>query len=140
MCGPGSSTIMGKPLYIENLNYPVYAIDSSSLSCSCSVEALNCSSQIKVSFVHFQLNDGGGCPGTQKIQINDNGTDHEYTCSNNTGYEITSILTSSSNYMSVTLDNPKGIAGGYFWIAFEGKVVVKNYKKAYPFDSEQSLF
>ena len=126
MCGSKLTTVTGKPLYIQNLNYPSNAIDSSSTSCTCSVEALSCSSTIKVSFIHFQLYDSGGCPGTQKIQINDNGTDHEYTCSNNTGYEIkSSVFTSSTNYITVTLDNPNGVAGGHFWIAFEGNVVIE---------------
>ena len=127
MCGSGSSTSTGEPLYIQSFDYPDTSIRSSDTSCSCSVEANSCSSQIKVYFVHFQLSEAGGCPGTQKIQINDNGTVYDYTCADNTGYEIKSILTSSSNYLTVALDNPDAINGGYFWMAFEGNIIARKY-------------
>ena len=123
MCGSVSATSTGQPLYIENFAYPSNAIHSSDTSCSCSVEANSCFARINVYFVHFQLSEVGGCRGSQKIMLNDDGTVHDYTCSNNTGYEITSILTSSSNYLTVTLDNPDGVAGGYFWMAFEGEKI-----------------
>ena len=126
MCGSGSSTSTGEPLYVENFGYPANQILSFTTSCTCSVEAQSCSSKIKVYFVHFQLHDGGECPGTQKIVINDDEDVHEYTCSENTGYNITSILTSSTNYLTVTLDNPDGVAGGYFWMAFEGNIIIRS--------------
>ena len=129
MCDSGSYTSTGESLYLQNFNYPDNQIRSSDTRCTCSVEARSCSSQIKVYFVHFQLYGGEGCPEKQKIVINDDGNVHEYTCSNNTGYEITSIFTSSSNYLTVTLDNPDNVAGGYFWIAFEGKRIFRQGEK-----------
>lgn len=128
MCTVGSNTRTGSLLYIKNRDYPS-VIRSTDTGCSCSIEAASCSSQIKVYLVHFQLRDGGqSCTGTQQVEIDDNGNIQRLTCSNNTDYEITMKMTSTSNYMNATLMNSGGTADGYFWIGFEGvKIYIINY-------------
>ena len=121
MCSASTLTKTGSLLYIKNQDYPS-AIRAADTSCSCSVEVGDCSSRIKVYLVHFQLGDGGGsCTGTQQLQIDDDGTVNTLTCSDNTDYEITLKLTSSSNYITVTQGNSGGVNYyGYFWLGFEG--------------------
>ena len=123
MCdGSESLTATGAPLYTWNNDYPAGPIRATSTSCSCSVEVSSCNSQIKVYFVHFELSDGGGsCSNNQNIKIDDKGTIHTYTCSENNNYEIITKITSSSNYITMTLDNAMGITDGKFWVGFEGK-------------------
>ena len=76
-------------------------------------------------FVHFQLADGSGsCTGNQKIEIDDKGTVHIFTCHNNTGFSITQTLTSSSNYLQIALDNQNRIGEGTFWVGFEGMLII----------------
>ena len=114
-------------LYIQNQGYPD-KISASDTSGSCSVEVQDCSSQIKVYLVHFQLGGvGGSCTtGKQQLQINDNGTVQTLTCSDNTDFEITLLLTSTTNYITVTLGNSYGVNDGYFWLGFEGRVFLKS--------------
>ena len=122
MCKRGSLTATGAPLYTLNSDYPAGLIRASSTSCSCSVEASSCNSQITVYFVNFELGDGGGlCTGNQNMQIDDKGSIQTYTCSQNTNYGITTTMTSSSNYITMTLDNSAGIADGKFWLGFAGR-------------------
>ena len=120
LCESVSVSENGSALYLTNKYYPS-TIGSTETSCSCSVETRSCSSKISVDFVHFQLTDvGGSCTGNQKIEIDDKGAVHTFTCYNNTGYSITQILTSSSNYLKIALDNQSGTKDGHFWIGFEG--------------------
>ena len=122
MCDNFSQTNTGAATYIWNQGYPT-KIRSTDTSCDCSVETTTCGEQIKVYFVHFELDDGGGaCTDTQKIQIDDDGTEHTFTCSQNTGYIITLKMTSTTNYITVTLDNAAGTNDGYFWLGFEGTI------------------
>ena len=108
MCASGSVSSTGNLLYLKNNDYPLY-IRATETSCKCSVETTSCASNINVYFRHFELDDGGGsCSGSQKIIINDNGTDSVFTCSDNTYYSITKMLTSSSNYLTVSLENTAG--------------------------------
>ena len=121
MSASSSLTATGSLLYIQNQGYP-NTISASDTSGSCSVEVQDCSSQIKVYLVHFQLRDGGGsCTGTQQLQIGDDGTVQTLTCSDNTDFEITLQLTSTTNYITVTLGNSGGVNDGYFWLGFEGR-------------------
>ena len=72
--------------------------------------------------MHFQLDDGSGsCTDSQKITINDNGTETIFTCSDNTYYSIAKQLTSSGNYLTVSLENIAGVNAGYFVIGYEGR-------------------
>ena len=72
--------------------------------------------------MHVELGDGGGsCTDTQKITITDNGTDHDFTCSNNTKFTITKQLTSLSNYLTVSLENTAGVNDGYAFTGYEGR-------------------
>lgn len=120
MCTVSSNSSIGSLLYIMNRDYPS-PVRSTDTSCSCSIEAANCSSRINVHLVHFQLEDGGGsCTGTQQFQIDDNGNIQPLTCFNNTDYTISLKMTSDSNYMNVTFMNPGGSSESYFWIGFEG--------------------
>ena len=120
LCDSVSPSENGSALYLTNKDYPAI-IRSTETNCSCSVETRSCSSQINVYFVHVQLDDGGGsCTGNQKIEIDDQGVVHTFTCYNNTGYSITQSLTSSSNYLKIALDNQAGTEDGHFWIGFEG--------------------
>ena len=129
MCDGGSMTATGTPLYTWNIDYPAGLIRDTSTSCSCSIEASSCNSQINVYFVHFELGDGGGlCNGKQNIEIGDKGSNHTYTCSQNSNFEITTMMTSSSNYITVTLDNAAGISDGKFWLGFAGRCQInRNY-------------
>ena len=123
-CPRGKALVTGSISYLKNEDYPS-AIRAASRSCSCSVEVHDCSSRIKVYLVHVQLGDGGGsCTGTQQLQINDDGTVTTFTCSDNTDFEITLKLTSSSNYITVTQRNSGGVNDGYLWLGFEGMAVV----------------
>ena len=125
MSASSSLTATGSLLYIQNQGYPNNKISASDTSGSCSVEVQDCSSQIKVYLVHFQLGDGGGsCTGTQQLQIDDDGTVQTLTCSDNTNFEITLKWTSSINYLTVTLGNSGRVNDGYFWLGFEGKMSV----------------
>ena len=122
MSASSSLTATGSILYIQNQGYP-NKISASDTSGSCSVEVQDCSSQIRVFLVHFQLGDGGGsCTGTQQLQIDDDGTVQTLTCSDNTDFEITLQLTSTTNYLTVTLGNSGGVNDGYFWLGFEGRI------------------
>ena len=112
---------IGSPLYIQNTDYPTGPIRAAETSASCSVETTSCSSQVKMFFVHFELSDGGGsCTGTQNLQVDDKDDFHTYTCSDNTDYTIKWKLTSSSNYLNLTLNNTDGTNDGKFKIGFEG--------------------
>lgn len=71
-------------------------------------------------FVHLELSDGGSCTGTQNLQIVDKDTTHTYTCLDNTDYTINQKLTSTSNYLGITLNNQDGLASGKLWIGFKG--------------------
>lgn len=109
-------------LYIRNQDYPS-RIRPTDKSCSCSIETNSCSSQIKVYFIHFQLHDEGGiCLGNMTIKIDDNEQVRRLTCSDSTMYDITQKMTISTNYITVTLENPDGKNDGYFWIGFEGNM------------------
>ena len=120
MSASSSLTATGSLLYIQNEGYP-NKISASDTSGSCSVEVQDCSSRIKVYLVHFQLGDGSGsCTGTQRLQIDDDGTAQTLTCSDNTDFEITLQLTSTTNYITFTLGNSGGVNDGYFWLGFEG--------------------
>ena len=121
MSASSSLTATGSLLYIQNQGYP-NKISASDTSGNCSVEVQGCSSKIKVYLVHVQLGDGGGsCTGTQQLQIDDDGTVQTLTCSDNTDFEITLLLTSSTNYLTATLENSGGVNDGYFWLGFEGR-------------------
>ena len=123
---PDSLTATGSLLYIQNDGYP-NNISASDTGGSCSVEVQDCSSQIKVYLVHFQLGDGkGSCTGTQQLQIDDEGTVQTLTCSNNTDFEITLLLTSTTNYITVKLINSGGVNDGKFWLGFKGRVFFKS--------------
>ena len=120
LCDSVSLSETGFALYLTNQDYPS-GIRATETSCSCSVETASCSSKINVYFVHFQLVDvGGSCTGNQKIEIDDKGTVHTFTCNNNIGYSIIQRLTSRSNYLKIALDNQSGTRDGHFWIGFEG--------------------
>ena len=124
MCDSGSLTETGYPLYILNNDYPS-PIRHTSTSCSCSIEASSCNSQINVYFVHFELGDGGDtCTANQTIQIDDKGSIQTYTCLQNTDYEIKTKMTSTSNYITVSLNNAAGIQDGKFWLGFEGRCLL----------------
>ena len=123
MSASSSLTATGSLLYIQNQGYP-NKISASDTSGSCSVEAKDCSSKIKVYLVHLKLGDGGGsCTDTQQLQIDDGGTVQTLTCSDNTNFEITLQLSSSTNYLTVALGNSCGVNDGYFWLGFEGRIV-----------------
>ena len=131
MCTTLSETTTGLPLYLYNKDYPSH-IRPTDTSCSCSVETARCASQVNVYFVHFELADGRrSCTGTQKIKITDNETDQTFTCSENTYNTITLKMTSSSNYLTISLDNSAGTADGYFWIGFEGRHEPKSAINSY---------
>lgn len=118
----------GKPLYIKNTDYPS-PIRATETSMSCSIETSSCTSRVGVYFVHFELSDGGGaCKGTQNLQIVDKGVTETYTCSDNMGYTINQKLTSTSNYLNLTLNNPDGITDGKFWIGFKGILISYKFK------------
>ena len=122
MCASGSVTSTGNLLYLKNNDYPLY-IRATETSCTCSVETTSCASNINVYFRHFELDDGGGsCTDSQKIIINDNGTDSVFTCSDNTYYSITKMLTSSSNYLTVSLENTAGVNAGLVFTEYEGRI------------------
>ena len=126
MCSDISATNTGLPVYLYNQGYPS-KIRAADTNCSCSVETANCTSQVNVYFVHFQLADGNGsCTGTQTIKIASNETERTFTCSVNTYYTITLKMISSTNYLTVLLDNSRGSGDGYFWIGFEGMHVMQS--------------
>lgn len=118
MCSSVTLTDTGSALYFQNADYPS-PIRSVETNCVCSIQTTSCTSQIKVYLVHFELDDGGGCTDAQKLQINDTGTIHTLTCSDNTDYTLTHQLTSTSNYITATLDNSAGTNAGRLWIGFE---------------------
>ena len=121
MCASDPGTSTGNLLYLTNKAYPA-SILATETSCTCSVETTSCTSNINVYFVHFQLDDGlGSCTDTQKIIINDNGTESTFTCSDNTGFSITKKLTSSGNYLTVSLENTDGVEAGYLFTGYEGR-------------------
>ena len=123
ICATVSGTTTGKLLYLKNNDYPIY-IRAAETSCTCSIETTSCTSNINVYFVHFQLDDGSGsCTDTQKIIVNDNGTERTFTCSNNTGYHIAKKLTSSGNYLTVSLENTAGVYAGYLFTGYEGMFI-----------------
>ena len=123
ICALGSGTTTGKLLYLKNNDYPMY-IRATETSCTCSVETTSCTSNINVFFVHFQLDDAGGaCTDSQKIMINDNGTERTFTCSDNTYYSITKKLTSSGNYLTVSLENTDWVEAGYLFTGYEGRFI-----------------
>ena len=123
MCASGSATSTGNLLYLKNKDYPSN-IRASETSCTCSVETMNCTSNINVYFIHFELDYGSGsCTHTQKITINDGGTDYTFTCSDNTDFSITKRLTSSGNYLRVLLENTAGVNAGYVLTGYEGRFV-----------------
>ena len=127
MCTTVSTTNTGLPLYLYHRDFPAAPIRSADTNCSCSVETASCTSQINVYFVHFELADEGGlCRGTQKIEITDNETEQTFSCSENTYYSITLKMTSSGNYLTISLDNSAATNDGYFWIGFEGRHLMKS--------------
>ena len=119
MCSTVEEAVTGSALYLYNTDYP-NPIRKPDTACPCSVEATSCSSQINVYLIHFQLEDEEACTNTQQFIIDDIDSSHTLTCSNNTGYTITHILTSASNYITTTLRNPAEINDGRIWIGFKG--------------------
>ena len=123
ICHSGFWTSTGGLLYLKNIDYPV-EIRASETSCTCSIETTSCTSNINVYFVHVELDYGlGSCTDSQKIIINDKGTEITFTCSGNTGYSITKKLTSSGNYLTVTLENTAGMYAGYLFTGYEGRFI-----------------
>ena len=120
LCASTAATETGSLLYLKNQDYPS-AIRPSETSCACSVETTDCAAQINVHFIHFGLSDGGICTDNQKIQIDDDGSVQTYTCSQNTNYSITLIMTTTTNFITITLDNSAGTNNGAFWIGLEGR-------------------
>ena len=121
ICDSGSGTSTGSLLYLKNNAYPA-SLRATETSCTCSVQTTSCTSNINVYFVHFQLDDGSGlCTDSQKIIINDKGTEITFTCADNIGYSITKKLTSLGNYLTVSLENTAGMNAGYFFIGYEGR-------------------
>ena len=116
MCASESGTSTGNLLYLKNNDYPIN-IRASETSCTCSVETTNCTSNINVYFVHVTLT------GTQKIIINDNGTESTFTSSNNTDVSITKMLTSLGNYITVSLENTAEANAGYIFTGYEGGLI-----------------
>ena len=123
MCTTESKPAAGNLLYLKNQDYPgpIRVLDDP--SCSCSVETKSCESQINVYFLHLDLSNDipGVCNTNQKIVITDQETTHTYTCSDDNDYVITLKLTSTSNYITVQLDNPDRVNDGHFWLGFEGR-------------------
>lgn len=110
----------GRILYIYNREYPERIL-SSDTNCSCSIETMKCGSRINLYFIHFDL-DGSEelCTGRKQVHIHDSGSTHILTCYNNSYYTIKKQMTSTNNYLDITLENESKINGGYVWIAFEG--------------------
>ena len=122
ICASGSWTSTGGLLYLKNIDYPRRMRDLQT-NCTCSVETTSCTSNINVYFIHFELDDDGSCTDTQKIIINDNGAERTFTCSDNTYYSITKKLTSSGNYLTVSLENTDGVGAGYLFTGYEGMFI-----------------
>ena len=129
MCASGSAPTTGNLLYLKNDAYPA-SIRAAETSCTCSVETTSCTSNINVYFLHFELDDGGSCTDTQKIIINDNGTENTFTCSDNTGFTINKTLTSSGNYLTVSLENTDEVIAGYIFTGYEGRLKLEGQKMA----------
>ena len=112
----------GNLLYLKNQEYP-HPIKTDETGCSCSIEAKSCDSQINVYILHLDLSNGtpGVCNSNQRIIITDRDTTHTYTCSDDNNYVITKKMASTSNYITVQLDNPDGVNDGHVWIGFEGR-------------------
>lgn len=137
--GPSSSATLqetGKLVYLRNTDYPS-PIRASPISISCSVETTVCTSQVSVYFVHFELSDGGGsCTDTQILKIDDDGAVERYTCSHNTDYTINQKLTSTSNYLTITINNPNGISDGKFWLGLKATDNTAPIKLSCPAESQ----
>ena len=121
-CDATQATETGSAFYLHNSDYPA-TIRSSETNCACSVESTNCSSQITIWSVHFQLTDGSNtCTGRQKLHIDDGkGNVVTYTCDDNGLFAISILHTVNSNYLKITLDNPDGTSDGYLWLGIAGK-------------------
>ena len=121
-CSTESTTVTGNLLYLQNQEYP-NPIRTDETSCTCSIEAKNCDSQINVYILHLDLSNGspGVCNPNQRIIITDGDATHTYTCSDDNDYVITLKMTSMSNYITVQLDNPDGVNDGHVWLGFEGR-------------------
>ena len=115
-CTDMSLTATGTLIYLYNKEYPNTILSDES-HCTCSIETKNCDAQINVYFLHFDLK----CNQNQKVVITDKDAIHEYTCANNNDYKITLAMTSTTNYITVRLDNPDGVKDGHFWLGFEGR-------------------
>ena len=128
MCTAEAKTATGSLLYLKNQDYP-WEIRADETSCTCSIETKSCDSQIKVYFLHLDLSNGspGVCNPNQKIFITDKETAHTYTCSDDNDYVITLKMTSTSNYITIHLDNPDSVNDGHLWLGFEGRNTYFSY-------------
>ena len=112
----------GNLLYLQNQEYP-NPIKADETSCICSIEAKSCDSQINVYILQLDLSTSthGVCNPNQRIVISDRETTHTYTCSDDNDYVITLKMTSTSNYITIQLDNLDGVNDGHVWLGFEGR-------------------
>ena len=115
-CTDMSLTATGTLLYLNNKEYsnPIRLDES---HCTCSIETKSCDTQINVYFLHIDLK----CKPNQKVVITDRDTTHTYTCADNNNYNITLRMTSTTNYITILLDNPNSVIDGHIWLGFEGR-------------------
>ena len=74
MCTTEAKSETGTLLYLKNQDYP-QQIRGDGNSCTCSIEAKSCDSQVNVYILHLDLSNGspGVCNPNQKIVITDKG-------------------------------------------------------------------
>ena len=88
-----------------------------SSSCTCSVEA-SCDSNVKLTAIDLRLGTNTTCG--QSISIVDGASRHVFDCSHNNDYLPTVLLTSTSHFVQIKIEDNLGVEGGYYFILLEG--------------------
>ena len=92
-----------------------------SSSCTCSVEA-SCDSNVKLTAIDLRLGTSTTCG--QSISVVDGASTHVFDCSHNNDYLPTVLLTSTSHFVQIKIEDNLGVEGGYYFILLEGNLTI----------------
>ena len=95
-----------------------------SSSCTCSVEA-SCDSNVKLTAIDLRLGTSTTCG--PNIYIIDGASTHVFNCSNNNDYLPTVLLTSTSHFIRIKIEDNLDVEGGYYFILLEGNLTIIHY-------------
>jgi hypothetical protein len=109
-------------IHLSNEDYPAKTlISATAANCRCSVET-NSGENITVTAIDIRFRADASAICRQSISLTDElqGTEFVIDCSSNNNYTVSTVYTSTSNFLQVAVTDDLAANEGYFWIAFSG--------------------